>query len=352
MEPDDPTPRELPAPRETELAKECPKCGALHPAYTVFCSTCSKRLEPSVVPYILPGKFRFERRIGIGGMGVVYSGFDLALGRHAAIKTLRHVSQEDILRLRREARTTAAVSHPHLAPVYGLETWQGMPLLILELLEGGTLAQRIVRERLEPRETVELGIAMAGALAHLHAADILHRDVKPSNIGYTRDGVPKLMDFGIARVRVELAEEEEEDATEELDDPGGEEGDSSTSLWPAFGMPDLPPRLRFAGTLSYLSPEALHGEPADTSFDLWGLAIVLYECLLGRKVFAGNSQQVMTRIRDGVVPDFSQVCPEHDATLGAFFREALHRSPARRPASAEAMRRRLEEVRAELGRAQ
>ncbi len=95
----------------------------------------------------------------------------------------------------------------------------------------------------------------------------------------------------------------------------------------------------------------MRGEPADASFDLWGLAIVLYECLLGRKVFAGTSQQVMSRIRAGVVPDFSQVCPEHDATLGKFFREALHRSRARRPESAEAMRRRLEEVRDRLGKA-
>ncbi|MEO6194563.1 MAG: protein kinase [Thermoanaerobaculia bacterium] len=342
---EDPPPRQLP-PVSSELAKECLKCGALHPSYTVFCGTCSKKLEPSVVPYMLPGKFRFERRIGTGGMGVVYSGFDLALGRHAAIKTLRQVSREDILRLRREARTAAAVSHPHLAPVFGMETWQGMPLLIMELLEGGTLAQRITRERLTPREIVELGIAMAGALAQLHAADILHRDVKPSNIGYTRDGVPKLMDFGIARVRLELAEEEE-DETEDLDLT---DADDFPPRWSAIGE-NFPGRFRFAGTLAYLSPEAVRGEPADASFDLWGLAIVLYECLLGRKVFVGNQQQVVSRIRSGVVPDFSQVCPEHDGTLGEFFREALHRSIARRPASAEAMRRRLEEVREALGKA-
>jgi hypothetical protein len=343
-QPEDPTPRE-PARPASELAKECLKCGALHQAYTVFCGTCSKRLEPSVVPYMLLGKFRLERRIGTGGMGVVYSGFDLALGRHAAIKTLRQVSKEDILRLRREARTAAAVSHPHLAPVFGMETWQGMPLLIMELLEGGTLAQRITRERLAPREIVELGIAMAGALAQLHAADILHRDVKPSNIGYTRDGVPKLMDFGIARVRLELAEEEEEEEETQDLDLGGD--DAFPPRWSAIGE-NFPARFRFAGTLAYLSPEAVRGEPADASFDLWGLAIVLYECLLGRKVFAGNQQQVVSRIRSGVVPDFSQVCPEHDGTLGEFFREALHRSIARRPATAEAMRRRLEEVRAEL----
>jgi hypothetical protein len=339
LEPDDPTPRELPAPPSTELAKECPKCGALHPGYTVFCGTCSKRLELAAVPYVLPGKFRFERRIGTGGMGVVYSGFDLALGRRAAIKTLRQISAEDILRLRREARTAATVSHPHLAPVYSMETWRGTPLLILELLEGGTLAQRIARERLAPEETVELGIAMAGALAQLHGADILHRDVKPSNIGYTRDGVPKLMDFGIARVRLDLAQEEEEEDTVDME------------MEMEDGEPGIPERLRFAGTLSYLSPEALRGEPADASFDLWALAIVLYECLLGRKVFAGNPQQVMARIRSGLVPDFSQVPLERGEALGEFFREALHRSPARRPATAEAMRRRLEEVREELGRA-
>ncbi len=338
LEPDDPTPRELPSPPPAaEPAKECAKCGALHPSYTVFCSTCSRRLETSAIPYILPGRFRFERRIGAGGMGVVYAGADLALGRRVAIKTLRQVSTEDAMRLRREARTAAAVSHPHLAPIYGMETWQGMPLLVMELLEGGTLAQRVTREeKLSPRETVELGCAMAGALAQLHAADILHRDIKPSNIGYTRDRVPKLMDFGIARVMFDLADEEEPE-------PG--EGDLEDDELAAAELA----RHRLAGTLSYLSPEALRGEPADSTFDLWSLAIVLYECLLGRKVFVGTQQQVMERIRSAAVPHFSQIDPDHDATLGEFFRAALHRSPGRRPASAAEMKERLEEIREGLG---
>jgi hypothetical protein len=349
LEPDDPTPRELPAPPlAAEPAKECAKCGALHPSYTVFCSTCSRRLETSAIPYILPGRFRFERRIGAGGMGVVYAGADLALGRRVAIKTLRQVSTEDAMRLRREARTAAAVSHPHLAPIYGMETWQGMPLLVMELLEGGTLAQRVTREKLSPRETVELGCAMAGALAQLHAADILHRDIKPSNIGYTRDRVPKLMDFGIARVMFDLADEEaEEDGLEEDGDDLDADGLASSLPW-AGAAADLA-RHRLAGTLSYLSPEALRGEPADSTFDLWGLAIVLYECLLGRKVFVGTQQQVMERIRSAAVPHFSQIDPDHDATLGEFFRAALHRSPSRRPASAAEMKDRLEEIRAGLG---
>jgi hypothetical protein len=340
MEPEDPTPRE-PLPLATEPAKECLKCGAIHAPYTVFCGHCSKKLEVSLIPYVLPGKFRFERRLGTGGMGVVYCGCDLALGRRVAIKTLRHVSPEDILRLQREARAAATVSHPHLAPVYSMESWEGTPLLVMELLEGGTLAQRLLREKLPARETVDLGIAMAGALAQLHGANILHRDVKPSNIGYTRDGVPKLMDFGIARV---IGVGEEEDELFDDEDPTV----ASLSPWSQEdeSRPTVP--FRFAGTLSYLSPEAARGEPAAHASDLWGLAMVLYECLLGRKIFTGPQSQVLARIRSGLVPDFSQILPEHDETLGDFFRAALHRSPARRPAGAEEMRRQLEEVRARL----
>jgi hypothetical protein len=340
---DEPTPSELPIPA-AEFAKECSLCWTLFAPYTVFCSSDSRRLEISRVPYVLPGKFRFEKRIGTGGMGVVYQGADLALGRHVAVKTLRRVSPEDAMRLRREARTAASVSHPHLAPVYGLETWQGTPMLVMELLEGGTLAHRIDGEGLPPGETVELGIAMSAALAQLHAADILHRDIKPTNIGYTRDGVPKLMDFGIARIVF--------DSRRETDLLSGEEDDTvlrpPSSIWNGDSG-SAHSRRQFAGTLAYLSPEALDGQPADPSFDLWSLAIVLYECLLGRKIFTGaDPAQLMARIRHGRVPEFSQTLPELDGVLGDFFRSALHRTRSRRPASAHEFRQRLESVRPRL----
>ena len=329
-----------------ELARECPNCGKLYPSYTVFCTACSRRLEPSHVPYVLPGKFRFERRIGTGGMGVVYRGMDLALGRAVAVKTLRRVSPEDAMRLRREARTAAAVSHRHLAPVYGLETWQGTPMLVMELLEGGTLAQRVEKSRLEAAETVALGIAMAEALEHLHASDILHRDIKPSNIGYAKDGLPKLMDFGIARVMFDLRRDLEVPSADSLDD------DSvllpPTSIWHRTDT-SMTASKQLVGTLSYLSPEALNGQPADTSFDLWSLAIVLYECLIGRKIFTGGDiHQLMNRIRNSRVPDFSQACPEHEELLGDFFRSALHKSITRRPASARELKERLTAVRLRL----
>ncbi len=329
-----------------ELAKECPNCGRLYASYTVFCTSCSRRLEPSHVPYLLPGKFRFEQRIGTGGMGVVYRGVDLSLGRLVAVKTLRRVSPEDAMRLRREARTAAAVSHPHLAPVYGMETWQGTPMLVMELLEGGTLSQRIEKGKLGAAETVELGIAVAEALELLHASDILHRDIKPSNIGYTRDGTPKLMDFGIARVMFDLRHDAEVAPPANLDD-------DSVLLPPTSVWNRMPTTVtmskQLVGTLAYLSPEALNGQPADTSFDLWSLAIVLYECLLGRKIFAGGDmQQLMSRIRNGRVPDFSQACPEQDELLGDFFRSALHKTVMRRPATAREMKERLAALRPRL----
>jgi hypothetical protein len=331
----------------TDVAKECSTCGILYQPYTVFCGTCSRRLDASRVPFVLPGKFRFERRIGYGGMGVVYGGSDLALGRPVAVKTLRRVSPEDAMRLRREARTAAAVSHPHLASIYGIETWQGVPMLILELLEGGTLAQRIERERLSQAAAVDLGIAMAEGLAQLHCADILHRDIKPSNIGFTRDGVPKLMDFGIARVMFDLRRDRTIDSGGSTDD--GAALLPPTSIWNQTAT-SLDLSRQLAGTLSYLSPEALNGQRADASFDLWSLAIVLYEGLLGRKVFGtGDVRQIMTRIRLGRVPDFAQVCPEYDPALADFFRTVLHKSPSRRPGTALEVKQMLVEVRSRLG---
>jgi hypothetical protein len=341
-----------PAAAETDApavqpAKECAKCGAIFPAYNVLCTHCSRRLEPSHVPSVLPGKFRFEQRIGIGGMGVVYRATDIALHRAVAVKTLRRVSPEDAMRLRREARTAAAVSDPHLASIHGIETWQGTPMLVLELLEGGTLAQRLERERMSPPATIELGICMAGALARLHAADILHRDIKPTNVGFTRDGTAKLMDFGIARVMFDLRREQDLALAE------GRLDHSSlllpTSIWSRTPSSVTVSQQQLAGTLSYLSPEALNGQRPDVSFDLWSLAIVLFECLLGRRVFgSGDVRQITARIRQGRVPDFAQVCPEYGDALADFFRLALHRTLGRRPASALDFKERLESVRLRL----
>ena len=331
-----------------ENARECPACGRVFLSHTVFCSEDSRRLEPAHVPYVLPPhKFRFDRRIGVGGMGVVYRGCDLSLGRAVAIKTVRRVSPDDARRLRAEAHAAAKVVHPHLAGIYGVDTWQETPMLILELLEGGTLGQRIEQGGLAPVETVELGIAMAGALAEIHDAGILHRDVKPNNIGFTRDSVPKLMDFGIARTTLDTRTDDtsaSDSSAEWLEVPE----EVSTVIG---GRPDgLATHSRqLVGTLSYLSPEALQGEPPSPSFDLWALCVVLYECLIGRKLFRGeNANQVMAKILLGRVPELTDALPDAPEPLARFFRAALHRDINRRPASAAALRERLTAVRSEL----
>jgi serine/threonine-protein kinase len=217
-------------------------------------------------------------------------------------------------------------------------------MLVLELLEGGTLTQRIEKGRMEPLEMVELGIAMADALAQLHASDILHRDIKPSNIGFTRDNVPKLMDFGIARATFDLRR----DRFGAMGTMEEDEQLPPTAVW-SQSPTSITVTKQLVGTLSYLSPEAINNETPSPYFDLWSLAIVLYECLLGRKIFTGgDAKLLMTRIRMGRVPEFSQVLPDADPSLEEFFRSALHKTLSRRPATAVEMRRRLEAVRGEL----
>jgi serine/threonine protein kinase len=147
------------------------------------------------------------------------------------------------------------------------------------------------------------------------------------------------MDFGIARVMFDLRRDLEVAAHPDLDEESVQL--PPTSVWNRTATA-LTASKQLVGTLAYLSPEALNGQSADTSFDLWGLAIVLYECLLGRKIFSGGDMhQLMNRIRNGRVPEFAQVCPEHDEQLGDFFRSALHKTISRRPASAREFRTRL-----------
>ncbi len=354
--PDDPS-RSVAA----EAARECPRCGGLFRAFLVFCGNCSHRLDPAPIPYVLPGRYRFEQRLGLGGMGVVYRGIDLALGRPIAAKTLRRVSPEDAVRLRREARTAARFSHTHLAGVYGIETWLGTPIMIFEYLAGGTLADRLIHGRMSPVETVELGIAMAGALERLHEADILHRDVKPSNIGYSGEGVPKLMDFGIARAPGSKEHESPRIGLprDEIDSnllpptwiggrPGSTLGTSGKQATAAASTASTVSHV-MAGTLPYLAPEVLNGGAPDVACDLWSLSVVLLECLLGRKVFsAENDRQLSVRIQLVRVPDLAAEQPSTPKPLAELFRGTLHRARTRRPASAHELGRRLAEVRAQL----
>ncbi|MDO8836071.1 MAG: protein kinase, partial [Vicinamibacterales bacterium] len=168
--------------RADEPACECDACGAVVEGGD-HCR-CGGRFARGHVPTLLAGKFQVERRIGRGGMGVVYRARDIDLDRLVAIKTLPSMSTAAALRLRHEARAMATLSHPNLALIFGLETWRGVPMLVVEYLRAGTLADRLRRGRLAPGDAVALALALAEAVGAMHRVGLLHRDIKPSNVGF------------------------------------------------------------------------------------------------------------------------------------------------------------------------
>jgi hypothetical protein len=328
---------------DSELATQCPRCWRLQKPRDIACGQCGRRLVKASVPYVLQGKFRIEERVGAGAMGVVYRAVDLDLGRTVAIKTLPSMSLNYSLQLRREARVMATVQHPNLAMIHGAETWRGTPLLVFEYLDGGTLQERIRRAPMAVDEILELGLALAGVLHQIHEAGILHRDVKPSNIGYTGDGQAKLMDFGLAHIIFEA--HHQSISTRALDDPlpptedGSGQDSESENTW----------TRRLVGTPVYMSPEAVRCEPPGPDFDLWSLSIVLYEALAGRNPVQGdNVRETLSYIVDRDIPDIREMRSDLTEPVAQFFHLALSRNKPRRPQDDIEMKARLERTRAEV----
>ncbi len=323
-----------------ERAMQCPSCMHVAPPEATTC-VCGSRLQPASVPLVLNGKFRVERVLGSGGMGVVYLALDTTLGRRVAVKAMPTVTPRHVARLQREARAMASVLHPNLAMIYGAELWRDVPVLVVEYLDGGTLLDGLRAGPISVDDALDLGIVLADALDRMHLGGLLHRDIKPSNIGYTADGLPKLLDFGLAAM---------------LDRAGDElmglstvtsEANSRTAILNAWS----PTATRTAtqqlvGTPLYLSPEALAGEEPDASFDLWSLGLVLYESICGRHPLAGYPViEAMRRTRSVRLPDVRDFCQDCPATVAAFLNDALSLSKERRPATAAEFRMQLQSIR-------
>jgi serine/threonine protein kinase len=313
---------------EDQPAVVCARCAFIAAAGSDRCSRCGGEVAPSQLPALLAGKFRLERELGRGGMGVVYLAFDTALERPVAIKTLPRVSMAESVRLRREARAMAAFAHPHLALVFGLESWRGSPALVMEYLEGGTLADRLRRSRMAPGEVVVMAHDLAGAIALIHDGGLLHRDIKPSNIAFTRAGQPKLLDFGLAQIFVAAQPREPRPRT--VRDPGTWMAGADVTTVDHFGQ--------FAGTPAYMAPEAVGGEFLDGAADLWSFGVVLFECLTGERPFAGRP---IDAVGVGWTREIQARAPDCPPELAELVGDLLAPDKRKRPASAHVVRKRL-----------
>jgi hypothetical protein len=308
-------------------AVECHACFRLHPPDTRTC-VCGGTVSPANAPYVLRGVFRFEQRIGSGGMGVVYRATDLDLGRQVAVKTLPRVTTEHVSRLRREAQTMASVVHPNLAVIHGIETWRGIPFLVEEYLAGGTLADRLRAGRMDIDAALTLGVTLAGVLGQLHAAGVVHCDIKPSNIGFTNGGVVKLLDFGLAHL---LRGSGDLIPTTASTVDGLDAG--ASVIVTARGL---------MGTPLYMSPEAILAERPAPAFDLWALAVVMYEAIGGHRPFQGrDSDEVFRCVSEGVFQDLATLRDDCPPSVAAFFHKAFATHTGQRPGDAKVLEQAL-----------
>jgi Tol biopolymer transport system component len=244
----------------------------------------------TLTPGTTVGPYKVLAPLGAGGMGEVYRAHDSRLGRDVAIKLLPDAFASDperLARFEREAKLLASLQHANIAVLHGLEESGGRRFLVMQCVEGESLAQRLARGPLPPAEALEIAGAIAAGLEAAHESGIVHRDLKPGNVMVTPTGEVKVLDFGLAR--------------------GGAGASSSGEALSAS------PTLTFAathagvilGTAAYMSPEQARGKPVDRRTDIWSFGCVLFECLTGRQAFAGETvSDIVARILQ-TEPDWS-----------------------------------------------
>jgi eukaryotic-like serine/threonine-protein kinase len=247
--------------------------------------------------------------IGRGGMGVVYRARDLRLGRDVAVKILPDRFARDperVARFRREARALAALSHTGIGAIHGVAEREGLEALVLELVEGPTLAERLERGALPMEEALSIGRRLAEAIAAAHARGILHRDLKPANIKVLLDGGVKVLDFGLARMLYPDAA-----------------GDAATDL--SAQSPGM-----ILGTAAYMSPEQARGQTVDERADIWAFGCILFEMLTGARAFAGATvADVLARVMERE-PAFGLLPSATPEPIRRLLRRTLEKNPQRR----------------------
>jgi eukaryotic-like serine/threonine-protein kinase len=275
---------------------------------------------------LVAGRFTLLQFLGAGGMGEVFSARDETLKRRVALKFLRRelaTSASPKARLEREARALCALSHPRICTLHDLVWDGGEPVLVMEYLEGETLAARLGNKRLTTNELLSIAIEALDGLAHAHRAGIVHRDLKPANIMLTESGT-RLLDFGIAS----------RDASA---------GPSSVTATRDKAI---------VGSVAYMSPEHASGRPVDARSDIFAFGCLLYEMASGRRAFARDTDlETIAAVLESVPPALADLSPEVPAALVTAIETCLEKAPASRFQDAADLRRALEDVRAELSSA-
>ena len=219
------------------------------------------------------GVYEVTGKLGEGGMGEVYRARDTSLDRDVALKVLSEAFTADpdrLARFQREAKVLASLNHPNIGGIHGLESSGDTQALVLELIEGPTLADRIDQGPIPVEDTLEIATQMAEALEAAHEQGIVHRDLKPANVKVRTDGTVKVLDFGLAKA-----------VTAE---PTGSSGSNA----PTLSMTGATQMGMVVGTAAYMSPEQAKGKPVDKRADVWAFGAVLYEMLTGQKAFPGD----------------------------------------------------------------
>jgi eukaryotic-like serine/threonine-protein kinase len=277
------------------------------------------------------GTYTVVELLGVGGMGEVYRAHDRQLDRDVAIKMLPPLFTGDpdrLARFEREAKILAALNHPHIGAIYGLERVDGVPALVLELVEGPTLAQRL-SEGMPTTEAIALAAQITDALDFAHRRGIIHRDLKPANITVTSAGTVKLLDFGLAKA---VADDNE----------------NERAAGPSVPVTTSQPGA-ILGTAAYMSPEQARGEPVDARSDLFSFGAVLYEMITGRRAFGGETASAVIRsILNDTPPTPRSNNPEIPAALEQIVLRLLDKERRGRPASAGEVRNQLRRLARDL----
>jgi eukaryotic-like serine/threonine-protein kinase len=283
------------------------------------------RFDATLPPGAEQGPYRLTQIVGTGGMGHVYRAIDTRLNRTVAIKVLRSELATDAQfreRFEREAKAIAALAHPHICALYDVRTEDDVDFLVLEYLEGETLAARLAKGALPFADALRHAIEIAGALAAAHRSGVAHRDLKPANIVLTKAGA-KLLDFGLAKK-----------ATSPIRDVG--KSAPSTA-------PDMTAQGTILGTVQYMSPEQLDGRSADARSDIFAFGAVVYEIFSGRKAFPGTSPaNVIGAILKDDPPPLDTSEPRTPALLDHVIRRCLAKDPDERWQTAADLGRELQ----------